>query len=338
MPLPLIPLAFLILEIAVTALAAYEALEVIQDLYDGIDKYNKSIDKAKEEIKAVLEKLKSEIDQKIDEKQEVSFLMAAAGADPQGPHTRKASGAGSGSTTINAAIEQKIPFRQVITMVCDKADALPVLNLRRKTGVQLKDLPKAKRKALEALLEKGFEQITDQDLEHFIVVRLKQLAANFMFEFIDHCLDWRSPMKCEVSFGPKPSYADHPVENGTKLKRLGSINPFYPAPHRQQGSISADLVITEYRRKPCTKDNVFAIVEIKFPKDRIDEEQFRKYRLVLDAAAAPKTQSSSARFDNRPVSSGGRLSLFRYPLDRAEERKNQEQPRSSTSSRTRKAK
>jgi len=318
MPLPLaVPVAWAIFEIVVTALAVYEALDVLSDIYDGIDKYNKSVDKAKEELKELIEKLKSEIDQKIDEKQEVAILLAASGVDPQGTMTRKATGRGAGNAVINATIEQKIPFRQVISLVCEKADALPVLNLRRKKGVTISDVPKAKRKALEALLEKGFESITDADLDSFIVVRLKQLASNLMFEFVDYCIDWKSPMKCEVSFGPKPGFADHPVEGETRLKRASGINPFYPAPHRGTGSIAADLIIPDYRKKRCDKSNIFAIVEIKFAGDTIDREQLDKYHKLLKHAAEVKTKASPVRFDKKPVAYGGRLSLFRFPEDKA---------------------
>jgi hypothetical protein len=314
MPAPLV--AWVIFEIVMIGLAAYEGYSVLSDLYEGFDQYSKGVEKAKQEIKETIQKLKDEIDQKIEEKQEVPILLTLAGADPQGPVTRKPSGRGAGNATINAAIEQKIPFRQVISKVCEQADAMPVLNLRRKQGVKISDLPKAKRKALEALLEKGFEQITEKDLGDFIAVRLKQLAASLMFEFIDNTLDWASPLKTEVSFGPPPRFDDPPSE-GTKLTRKGTINPFYPAPHRSAGSISADLIIPDYRKKPCRKDNIFAIVEVKFPGDRIAQEQFEKYERLLAVAAPAKTKASPVRFGQQPVSSGGRLSLFRFPEDKA---------------------
>lgn len=332
MPIPAVAVA--IFKIAMVALTVYETLDVLKDIYDGLDAYDKSVEKAKKELQDLLEQLKKEIDQKIDEKQEVQILLSAAGADPQGAKTKKAQGRGSGNAVIDAAIEQRIPFRQIISEVCEKADSMPVLSLRRKRGVQLKDLSSAKRKALEDLLEKGFETITEQDLDNFIIVRLKQLAADLMFEFVDYCLDWQSPLKCEVSFGPKPTYADHPVEGATKLKRSDSkVNPFYPTPHRQRGSISADLVIPDYRKKRCDKSNIFAIVEVKFEGDRIDSEQLKQYRQLLDYSALTKTKASPVRFDNQAVSSGGRLSLFRYPEDVADghgQDKKRPAPRSKT--------
>lgn len=329
MPLPAIAGAALaIVEFIAAALTAYEVLKVVEEIYEGIEKYNQGVDKAKQELKELIERLKQEIDQKIAEREEMAILLAAAGADPQNPVTRKAEGRGGGVRAIDVAIQQKIPFRQVISMICEKADAMPVISLRRKKGVQIKDLPRAKREVLEAILSQSLESLTDVDIESFIVVRLKQLAANLMFEFIDHCLDWRSPLKCEVSFGPRPDFEDHPVEGATKLQRRGKLNPFYPAPHRGKGSIAADLIIPDYRRKRCDKGNIFAIVEIKFPGDAINEQQFKQYRDLLAYAAKVKTKATPVRHDNKAVAFGGRLSLFRYPEDIADKSKSRDSKRS----------
>jgi len=324
MALPLIAVAiFEIIELVGVALTAYEAYDVIKDIYEGLDKYYKSVDEAKKQLEHLIQNLKDEIDKKISEKEQVAILLAAAGADPQSQDTKHAKGRGADGSggIISTAIQQKIPFRKVISEVCDKANAMPVLQLRKKKDVSIKDLPKVKRKALEEILKKSVEEIADIELEQFILVRLKQFAANLMFEFVDYCLDWASPLKCEVSFGPPKTFTDHPIEGATRLKRVGRVSPFYPVPppNNRVGSISADLVINEYRKKPTGKANIFAIVEIKFAGDKIDGKQFKQYRAVLDAAADVKTGKSAARFDKRNVSSGGRLSLFRYPEDRAVE-------------------
>lgn len=193
---------------------------------------------------------------------------------------------------------------------------MPVLSLRRKKGVSIKDLPKAKRKILEELLALSVEELTDVELEAFLVIRLKQLAVNLLFEFVDECLNWASPLKCEVNFGPPPGFEDHPVEGASKLKRLGKINPFYPSPFQyRRGSIAADLMISEYRHQRPDKGNIFAIVEIKFPGDRIEAKQFEAYKFMLERAAKVKTGRAPITFQGKPVSSGGRLSLFRYPED-----------------------
>lgn len=321
MPVPVIIWA--IIEIAAAALTAYEAYDALSELYEGLDGYKRNLDEAKKSLEKIIEKLKAEIDQKIEEKEEVPILLAAAAGDRQGQVTRRAAGRGAGSPLINAAIEQKIPFRKIVSMVCEKADSLPLLQLRNKTGNSLKpqDVAKIKSKILKELVKRGVEAGTDiKDMDAFVLVRLKQLTADLLFEFIDYAIDWKSPLKCEVSFGPPIGYSDHPADDssGTKLKRVGRINPFYPnpPPNNRKGSISADLVIPDYRKKRCDKNNIFAIVEIKFQNDKIEEKQFIQYKKLLDEAAQVKTAGHAIRYANKSVSSGGRLSLFRYPEDK----------------------
>jgi len=314
MPVPAI--VWGVLELIALAITVHELGELAEELYEGVEKYGKDIGKAKEEVRKVIQSIQDEIAQKIEEKEEVAILLALEAADPQGQNTRRAAGRGATDATINAAIEQKIPFRDAITQVCAAADRMPVLSLRRKKGVSIKDLPKAKRKIIEELLSMSVEQLTDVELEAFFVIRLKQLAVNLLFEFVDECLNWASPLKCEVNFGPPPSFDDHPVEEATKLQRLGKINPFYPSPFQyRKGSIAADLMISEYRHQRPDKGNIFAIVEIKFPGDRIEKKQFQAYDRLLKHAAKVKTARASLTFQGKPVTSGGRLSLFRYPED-----------------------
>lgn len=314
MPIPAI--VWGVLELVAAAITLYELGELAKDLYEGYEKYGKDIAKAKEEVRKVVHSIQQEIARKIDEKEEIAILLALTATDAQGQNTRRAQGRGAGQNTINAAIEQKIPFRDAIGKVCEAANRMPVLSLRRKKGVSIKDLPHAKRKVLEELLGKALEEIADVDLDEFIVVRLRQLAANLLFEFVDECLDWASPLKAEAGFGPPPRYDDPPVQGTTRLRRLGKINPFYPGPYQyKKGSISADLMIQEYRHKRPDKGNIFAIVEVKFPGDRIEEPQFKAYQRMLDVAATVKTTRIANRYKNQPVNSGGRLSLFRYPED-----------------------
>lgn len=334
MPIPVVVWA--IVEIAAAALTAYEAYDALSELYEGLDGYKKNLDEAKKSLEKIIEKLKAEIDLKIEEKEEVPILLAAAAGDRLGQVTRRAAGRGAGNPLINTAIEQKIPFRKIISMVCEKADSLPMLQLRKKTGNSLKpqDVAKIKSKILKELVQRGVEAGTDiKDLDAFILVRLKQLTADLLFEFIDYAIDWKSPLKCEVSFGPKPGYSDHPVDDSsTKLKRVGKINPFYPnpPPNNRKGSISADLIIPDYRKKRCNKNNIFAIVEIKFQNDRIEEEQFKNYEKLLDTASQVKTAGHAIRYANKPVSSGGRLSLFRYPEDKWPDKDDEQDKKKST--------
>ena len=264
MPIPLVLAA--ILEVIGAALALYEALDVLHDIYEGLDKYNKGIEQAKKELEKTISSLKDEIDQKISEKEQVAMLLSATKKDPRNPTTKRGEGWGSDKDAIKAAIQQRIPFRRIISEVCDKAEAMPVLQLRKKKDITVKDLPKAKRQALEEILRVGLENVADVDLDQFVLVRLKQFAASLMFEFIDYCLDWASPLKAEVTFGPAKAYTDHPLNGGTRLKRVGKASPFYPfpQPNNRRGSISADLIINDYRKEPTGKNNLFASVEIKF--------------------------------------------------------------------------
>ncbi len=319
MPAPIVAGVLVIARLVTLALSIYETLDVLTDLYEGLDKYNKGVDEAKKQLEKLIKDLKGEIDSLVDQKQQVAVLKSAAAVDPQNPATQRASGRGAEDAVIKAAVQQKIPFRRIISDVCEKADSMPVIQLRKKKGVSVKDLPNAKRKALEEILRVGLENVADVDLDGLILVRLKQLAASLMFEFVDHCLDWASPLKAEVTFGPPKQYTDHPVERGTKLQRAGKVSPFYPfpKPNNRRGSISADLVINEYRKQRTDKNNIFAIVEIKFEGDKIDGKQFKQYDDLLVEAAKTKTKASPVRLNNEVVSSGGRLSLFRYPEDKA---------------------
>ena len=319
MPAPIVAGVLVIARLVTLALSIYETLDVLTDLYEGLDKYNKGVDEAKKQLEKLIKDLKGEIDSLVDQKEQVVVLSKAAGVDPQNPTTQRASGRGARDAVIKAAVQQKIPFRSIISDVCDKANSMPVIQLRKKKGVSVKDLPSAKRRALEEILRVGLENVADVDLDGLILVRLKQLAASLMFEFVDHCLDWASPLKAEVTFGPPKQYTDHPVERGTKLKRAGKVSPFYPfpQPNNRHGSISADLVINEYRKQRTDKNNIFAIVEIKFEGDKIDKKQFEQYDALLKRAGTVKTDNSPIRLNNEVVSSGGRLSLFRYPEDKA---------------------
>lgn len=336
MPAPIVAGVLVIARLVTMALSIYETLDVLTDLYEGLDKYNKGVDEAKKQLEKLIKDLKDEIDNLVDQKEQVAVLRSAAGVDPQNPTTQRASGRGANDAVIKAAIEQKIPFRRIISEVCEKADTMPVIQLRKKQGVSVRDLPNAKRKALEEILRVGLDKVADVDLDGLILVRLKQLATSLMFEFVDHCLDWVSPLKAEVTFGPPKQFTDHPVERGTKLQRVGKVSPFYPfpQPNNRHGSISADLVINEYRKQRTDKNNVFAIVEIKFPGDKIDRKQFEQYDDLLIEAAKTKTRANPIRLNNEVVKSGGRLSLFRYPEDKARSESTSEQDQRKRKKRT----
>ncbi|WP_171294697.1 hypothetical protein [Acinetobacter populi] len=165
-------------------------------------------------------------------------------------------------------------------------------------------------------------EIYDMELDDaFIVVKLKQLAASIMFEFIDEVLQCQSSLKTEVCFGAK-NEDPRTMIPPTRLTRAGAlgINPFYPSPyHNQKGSISADLIILESRLEPVSKTNLFAIIEIKFQNDRIKDQQFKSYeRLLKESKEVKQTKyGKSNNYSSKGLVKGGCISLFRYPEDKA---------------------
>jgi hypothetical protein len=105
------------------------------------------------------------------------------------------------------------------------------------------------------------------------------------------------------------------------LKRSSnSLNPFFPPPRRGKGGNSAivsDLAIPDYRGQPMEKQNLFAIIEIKFPGDSIKNEQFKQYDELSKACIRKKTDvTTAARINGHlSVDKGCRVALFRYPED-----------------------
>jgi hypothetical protein len=96
------------------------------------------------------------------------------------------------------------------------------------------------------------------------------------------------------------------------------ISPFYPLPHRKRGAFSADLAIPDYRRQPIKKDNLFAVIEIKFQGDKIrNTAQFDRYEKLSKECASFKTDTTTLARTNghTMVGKGCRVALFRYPED-----------------------
>ena len=323
MPPLLAPVVWALLELAAAIITAKEVYDTFKSLYDGIDEYKKNLAAAKEKLKDAVEALKREIDANIDEKTEQAFLATALEWDDtkeQSETTKKAKGdKGEGGSQIETAIKLNIPFRSFISKICAQANKVPMISLRRKKGVTIEDLPKAKKKILQEIIRVGAEEIGDiENIDSFIMVRMRQLMASLLFEFIDELLDWHSPLKAEVCFGPPAGFDDPKLESGTKLLRSGSLlNPFYPLPYRQRGSIAADLAIPDYRKKPLKKDNLFGIIEIKFEGDKIKNLQFDNYDKLNKACEKVKTgvTGKGRTLGGKGVTIGCRVALFRYPLD-----------------------
>lgn len=309
-----VPVILGIIKIAGYAIAAYELYHVGMNIYSEVEAYKDNIKKAKDEMKKMMKSLDLEISDNIDKKTELAQLNAITGSDKQSSVTKNPSGRGATVAGIPAAIMQKIPFRPVISKVCETADQLPMVQLRAKKGQKLKDaIPKSKVTIVAKLLSMTAEEFADASIEEFTIVRLKQLAVNFMIECMDELLTWRGPLKVEVCFpfnARMQKFQNPPLDGLTRLKRAGGeINPFWPMPSRARGTISADIAIPEYRAGPLSLTNIFALVEIKFQGDRIEQEQFDKYDDLNRQCAIEKKVSGVT------VSEGFKLSLFRYPED-----------------------
>lgn len=311
----MLPVIIGIIELAGYAATAYELYRTATNAYGEVKNYQDNIKKAKDEIKKIMQNLDKEITDKIDRQREKVLLTTLTSGDKQTNTTKSASGRPQvKSNLITAAIKQKIPFRPIISQICEKADHLPMIQLRKQKGKKLKDvIPKSKVDIVAKLLKMTAQELAGANVDEYIIVRLKQLAVNFMFEFMDELLKWRGPLKAEVCFGydlKTKKYLAPQLASQTRIKRVGSeLNPFWPMPYKGKGTIGADIIIPEYRGEPLTLTNIFALVEVKFQNDRIDEEQFRNYERLKNQCAYAK------KLSNITASEGFKLSLFRYPED-----------------------
>ena len=171
-----------------------------------------------------------------------------AAADTGGNST--VSRRGAENSTFKAYVERKLPFRPAISVVCKLALEIPI------------QVPRRIRRRLPGDM-----------VETTIEVALKQTTASLMFEGVDEALTWASPLKAEPCYnaGTRAAYLGTP---STRPHRIGTVFPFWPRP---RGSLAPDLVIVEYRKQPFEVPNVFAAVEIKFPRDWVKKDQMDDY-------------------------------------------------------------
>lgn len=317
--LPLIGLGVVLARAFTAALTVYELYSYGSNLYEGQANYRQELEKAKAEIKKIIHDLEKEFNGHLLYTSEIAYLENLRKKDPQNPETRQPRQ--RGHQGFKSQISERIPFRKVISQVCDKANANGFPQLKKKRGVKVSDLPKARQKVLESWAGLILSEILDEDIgSEFLIARLKQLATSIMFEFVDEILGWKAPIKTEVCFGAKFEDPQLLFPGNPRLKRTGSLdlNPFYPTPyHNQRGSIAADLVIAESRLEPISKTNLFAIVEIKFQGDSIKKAQFSKYDDLLKACKIAKQTKYGKQnnYSGTGVNKGGYISLFRYPED-----------------------
>ena len=199
----MLPAIIVVVKLAGYAITAYEIYRTASNAYGEVKNYQDNIKKAKEEIKKIMKNLGQEISDKIDKKKEKVLLTTLTTGDKQSNNTKAASGRPqTKSNVITAAIKQKTPFRSIISQVCEKAEQLPMIQLRKQKGKKLKDIvPKSKVDVVAKLLKMTAQELAGANVDEYIIVRLKQLAVNFMFEFMDEIVKWKSPLKAEVCFG-----------------------------------------------------------------------------------------------------------------------------------------
>jgi hypothetical protein len=318
----MLPAIIVVVKLAGYAITAYEIYRTASNAYGEVKNYQDNIKKAKEEIKKIMKNLGQEISDKIDKEKEKVLLTTLTTGDKQSNNTKAASGRPqTKSNVITAAIKQKTPFRSIISQVCEKAEQLPMIQLRKQKGKKLKDIvPKSKVDVVAKLLKMTAQELAGANVDEYIIVRLKQLAVNFMFEFMDEIVKWKSPLKAEVCFGydvKTKKYLVPLLEGKTRIIQV------WPMPYKGKNTIGADIIIPEYRGEPLTLTNIFALVEIKFQGDRIDDKQFKAYDDLKAMCCRKKTSKITA-------SEGFKLSLFRYPEDVSpKDQPQQQQPKKS---------
>ncbi|AYD64964.1 VRR-NUC domain-containing protein [Achromobacter sp. B7] len=227
---------------AYRAYAAHEAAQTTIEAAETLAQINDRKKEVQAILKDVIQNMKEEIDVK-------SSTFVRTGGNITVSRGR------SENVTYRQYIERKIPFRPVISTVCQWALKSPLT------------VPRRIRK-----------KIPGDAIETTIDIALKQTTASLVFEVVDDLLAWQSPLKAEPNYDGT-SYKAMLGEPSTRPKRISQYFPFWPRP---RGSLAPDLVIVEYRQQPFDVDNVFAAVEIKFPNDWAKPAQMKSYVRLMD--------------------------------------------------------
>lgn len=200
--LPLIGLGVVLARAFTAALTVYELYSYGSNLYEGQANYRQELERAKAEIKKIIHDLEKEFNGHLLYASEIAYLEKLRKDDPRNDETRQPRQ--RGHQGFKKQISERIPFRKVISEVCDKANTNSFPQLKKKKGVKVSDLPKARQKILESWAGLILSEIVNEDIgSEFLIARLKQLAASIMFEFVDEILGWKAPIKTEVCFGAK---------------------------------------------------------------------------------------------------------------------------------------
>ena len=226
---------------AYRAYAANEAAQTALETAETLAQISQRKKEVQALLKDIIEGMKKEIDIK-------SSTFVRTGGNSTVSRGRKE------NVTYQQYIERKIPFRPVISTVCQWALKSPL------------KVPRRVRK-----------KIPGEVIETTIDIALKQTTASLVFEVVDDLLAWQSPLKAEPNYDGT-SYKPMLGDPSTRPKRISEFFPFWPRP---KGSLAPDLVIVEYRQQPFAVENVFAAVEIKFPNDWVKRDQLEDYVILM---------------------------------------------------------
>lgn len=269
-----------VIEAAYRAYRAHQVSEAVKsaaDLAEFAHEITERRNKIKQVLQTTIEKMAQEVDTK---------SSTFAQVDHGGNST--VSRRGNENITFKEFIERKVPFRPAISQVCTTALQIPIKTPRR-------------------IRKKMGDELVNSTIE----IALKQLTASLFFEAIDEALDWHSPLKAEPNYNRASSKALL-GEPPTRPKRFGKVTSFWPRP---RGSLAPDLVVVEYRQEPFEIENVFAAVEIKFPRDWAKAIQIKEYVDLM----TPKSGVNREKIGKEKVA------LLRVPEDctgfEAEEKK-----------------
>ena len=226
---------------AYRAYAAHEAAQTAIETAETLAQISQRKKEVQALLKDIIEGMRKEIDIK-------SSTFVRTGGNSTVSRGRKE------NVTYQQYIERKIPFRPVISTVCQWALKSPL------------HVPRRIRK-----------KIPGEVIETTIDIALKQTTASLVFEVVDDLLAWQSPLKAEPNYDGT-SYKPMLGDPSTRPKRISEFFPFWPRP---KGSLAPDLVIVEYRQQPFAVENVFAAVEIKFPNDWVKRDQLEDYVILM---------------------------------------------------------
>ncbi|ADQ83997.1 VRR-NUC domain-containing protein [Methylovorus sp. MP688] len=267
------------IEAGVIGWRAYEAYQAAQAMVDAAE-LAKAVAQYKAFLKeAVLDNLKHEIDVKSSQ-----LARVDSGGNT---HAWRTQSEVRDQATFRPFINRRIPFRLPISHVVKLANEHPIKVPRR----------------LRTMVSASGE------LRHrTIEVALRQYTASVCFETVDAILDWKSPLKAELAYNPDTKAPYLNAAPPTRPKRVGNLPfTFWPVP---RGALIPDLTIAENRHQPAAltpRDNVFAVVEIKFPNDPIRKKQLEDYsKLVEEHRVALMRVPEDLHVSLRPKTRDGR--------------------------------